>query len=215
MGPILFTLYTQSLSDIISQGKCHYHKFADDTSLHQSSALSDFHSLIHDIEQHVNSVGSWMTGNRLKLNNDKTEALVVGSCRRVSVLQNSHLRVGSHDISFKSHVKSLGVYADATLSMAKHINHISHSAYLEIRRISSVRHVLTRKATVQLMCSFLGVWTIATLYSLTSLLVKCTALKKFKIMQQKSFFTKANMSMLHHFSKSFTGSQAKKGYFSR
>ena len=51
LGPILFTLYTQPLSDIISQGKCHYHKFADDTSLHQSSALSDFHSLIHDIEQ--------------------------------------------------------------------------------------------------------------------------------------------------------------------
>ena len=34
-------------------------------------------------------------------------------------------------------------------------------------------------------------------------------------MQPKSFFAKANMSMLHHFSKSFTGSQSKKGYFSR
>ena len=30
--------------------------------------------------------------------------------------QDSRLRVGSHDISFKSHVKSLGVYIDATLS---------------------------------------------------------------------------------------------------
>ena len=65
-----------------------------------------------------------------------------------------HLRVGSHYISFKSHVKSLGVYIDATLSVAKHIDRISRSAYLEIRRISSVRHLLTRKATVQLMCSF-------------------------------------------------------------
>ena len=51
-----------------------------------------------------------MTGNKLKLNNDKTEALVVGSRRRVSVSQDSHLRVGSHDIPCKSHVKSLGVY---------------------------------------------------------------------------------------------------------
>ena len=40
------------------------------------------------------------------------------------------------------------------VSMAKHIDHISHSAYLEIRRISSVHHLLMRKATVQLMCSF-------------------------------------------------------------
>ena len=90
----------------------------------------------------------------MKLNNVKTEALVVGSGRRVSVSQDSHFRVGSHDISFNSHVKSLGVCIDATLSMAKHIDHIKSSVYLEIRRISSVRHLLTRKATVQLMCTF-------------------------------------------------------------
>ena len=66
-----------------------------------------------------------MTSNKLKLNNDKTEAFVVGSRRRVSVSQDSHLKVGSHGISFKSHVKSLGVYIDATLSMDKHIDHFS------------------------------------------------------------------------------------------
>ena len=106
-----------------------YYIFADDIQLHKSSAPSDFHSLIYDIEQWVDSVGSWITGNRLKLNNDKIEALVVGSHRRVS---DSCLRVGSHDISFKSHVKSLGAYIEATLFMAKHIDHISCSAYLEI-----------------------------------------------------------------------------------
>ena len=89
-----------------------------------------------------------MTGNRLKLNNEKTEALVVGSHRRSSVSQDSHLRVGSHYISSRSHVKSLGVYIDATLSMAKYIDHISRSEYHEIRRISSVSSLLTRKATV-------------------------------------------------------------------
>ena len=84
----------------------------------------------------------------------KIEATVVGSRRRVSVSQDSHLRVGSHDISFKSHDKSLGIYIDATLTVGKHTDHISRPAYLEIRRISSVRHLLMRKATVQLMCSF-------------------------------------------------------------
>ena len=83
-----------------------------------------------------------MIGKRLKLNNDKTEAVVVGSRRRVSVSQDSHLRVGSHDISFKSHDKSLGIYIDATLTVGKHTDHISRPAYLEIRRISSVRHLL-------------------------------------------------------------------------
>ena len=154
LGPILLTLYTQQLSDTISQRMWNHHKFPDDTQLHKLSALSDFHSLIHDIEQCVDPVGSWTTGNRLKLNNNKTEGPVIGSRRRVSVPEDSHLRVGRYNISFKSHDKSLGVYIDATLSMAKHTDHFSRSAYLEIKRISCVRHLLTRKATVQLMSSF-------------------------------------------------------------
>ena len=47
----------------------------------------------------------------------------------------------------------LGVYIDATLSMAKHIDDITRSAYLEIIKISSISHLLMRKATAQLMCS--------------------------------------------------------------
>ena len=73
-----------------------------------------------------------MTGGRLKLNDNKTEALVTGSLRKISVTQDNHLRVVSHDISFESHVKSLGAYIEATLFMAKHIDRISCSAYLEI-----------------------------------------------------------------------------------
>ena len=41
-----------------------------------------------------------MTGNRLKLNNDETEALLVGSRGRVRVSQDNHLRVGNHDSFF-------------------------------------------------------------------------------------------------------------------
>ena len=68
--------------------------------------------------------------------------------------QDNHLPVDSRAISLRSHVKSVGVYIDAILSMAKHIDHSSRSAYLEIRRISWIRHLQTRAATARLMCSF-------------------------------------------------------------
>jgi len=92
--------------------------------LHQSSTPSDFDSLIVDV-QCVDSVGRKMTGNRLKLNNN-TEALLDGSRRSVSVSQDNHLTVGSHDtfISFKCHVHNLELYSDATVSMVKHTDHI-------------------------------------------------------------------------------------------
>ena len=78
LGQVLFTLqvlFTQTLSKFISHSRRGHHKFAENTQLHQSSPPSDFHSLIADVEQCADSVGRWMTGNRLKLNNDKTEAL--------------------------------------------------------------------------------------------------------------------------------------------
>ena len=43
LGQILFTLYTQPLSDNISRGKCNHHKFADDTQLHHQLHLTFIH----------------------------------------------------------------------------------------------------------------------------------------------------------------------------
>ena len=54
--------------------------------------------------------------------------------------------------------------------MAKHTDHTSSSACLEIRWISSVCLLLTRKATVQLMCSFV----LSRLYYCNSLLSDIT-----------------------------------------
>ena len=42
--------------------------------------------------------------------------------------------------------------------MVHRIDHISRAAYLQIRRISSIRHLLTTKATAQLMFSFILRW---------------------------------------------------------
>ena len=99
-----------------------------------------------------------MACNRLKLNNDKTDALVVGFHRRVSVSLDNRLQVGSHDISFKRQVKSLRVYTDATLSMAKHTDHNSRSVYLEIIRISSTCYPLTTADQTYHLQKFKIIW---------------------------------------------------------
>lgn len=79
LGPILSTLYTQPLADVINDHSFNYQKFADDTQVHSASQLGHFRSLITDSESCAESVKAWMTQNKLKLNDDRTDALVVGS----------------------------------------------------------------------------------------------------------------------------------------
>ena len=56
-------------------------------------------------------------------------------------------------ISFSDSVKSLGFYLDKDLSMTEHINFICNTAFLEIRRISTIHHYLTDDATKTLVVS--------------------------------------------------------------
>jgi len=44
LGLVLFTLYSQPLSDVIACHSCDYHKYADDTEIFDSAPPSDFNS---------------------------------------------------------------------------------------------------------------------------------------------------------------------------
>jgi len=66
--------------------------------------------------------------------------------------QDNHLRVDSHDFSFKGHVKNRRIYIDAALSVVKHIDHIRHSVYLKIEEL--VLSAISSWWKSQLMYSF-------------------------------------------------------------
>ena len=92
---------------------------------------------------------------KLKLNDDKTECLLIVSNR--TSLPNHHLtsiHIGDTDILFPCRQKNLGVTFTNNLSMEKHVTNICRSAYIEIWRISNIRHNLTIDATKPLLCAF-------------------------------------------------------------
>ena len=76
LGPLLFTLYTSRLFDIIQTHLPEVHCFADDTQLYLSfSARNAINRLsaISAMESCVDDIRSWMLTDSLKLNNDKSE----------------------------------------------------------------------------------------------------------------------------------------------
>ena len=81
LWPILFVLYTKPLADIFDRHSVCHHSFADYTQMQNSSSLDQLHATISALQECVSDVKSWMTLNRLQLNDGKTEAMLVMSKR--------------------------------------------------------------------------------------------------------------------------------------
>ena len=82
LGPILYLLYTSPLGDVVRQDNMGYHFYADDTQLYLSfNSLSgdDQAYSVAQVESCVRDIDCWMSCNKLKLNRDKTEPLIISS----------------------------------------------------------------------------------------------------------------------------------------
>ena len=101
-------------------------------------------------------VKSWMTLNRLQLNDEKTEAMLVMSKRAsTSGLIPQSMHKGDTDIDFSDLVKNLGVTLDNSLSMRQQVTNTCTAAYIvELWRISLICQYLTVDATKTLICAF-------------------------------------------------------------
>ena len=97
-----------------------------------------------------------MTHNKLQLNDSKTESMLVKSHRlSVNFPLPSSMRIGNSEVLFVSSVKIIGVTLDCNLNMTQHVLNICRSAYIELRQIGSIRHLLTAQATQTLVYAFI------------------------------------------------------------
>ena len=154
LGPILFVLYASPVSDVISRHTMSHESFADDTQVHQSAPIDGIDGLMARTRECISDLKVWMTQNKLQLNDEKTELLL--ACPKKFLYHPSlptFLEIGSTNVPFSSSVRSLGVTLDPTLSLQQCISNVCRSAYLELWKISSVRHLLSDEPTTTLACA--------------------------------------------------------------
>ena len=82
LGPLLFTLYTTPLSSMIFKHAIPHHLYADDSQLYVFFASGDSAAALNGLQSFLASVQAWMSTNKLKLNPDKTEFLLIGNGRQ-------------------------------------------------------------------------------------------------------------------------------------
>ena len=123
-----------------------------------------------------------MTENRLKLNPDKTEFLLIGTpAKRDAFEQYFPLDILGSPVSPCKSARNLGVLFDSGFTFSNHISAISRACYANIRILSRVRRYLSFKASKMLASALVS----SRLDYCNSLLASCTGkdLRRLQILQ--------------------------------
>ena len=146
LGPLLFTLF---INDICFSIKFSEHMvFADDAQIYLSCLPSDLDHSINLISQDVGIIARYATDNGLKLNLEKSKAIIVGSRAFVSRIDISILpsiSVGDTALPFVGQVRNLGVVMSSNLSWRSHVLSISRRVHFSLHRLKYHRNALSRE----------------------------------------------------------------------
>ena len=96
-----------------------------------------------------------MIKHQLKLNEDKTEYLIISSKAVTRNLQPSALSIGDHNILPSISARNLGVVMDSDASMEAHITSICKSSYAHIYTLQKVKKHLDRQSMELLVHAFI------------------------------------------------------------
>nr|GFC52549.1 hypothetical protein [Tanacetum cinerariifolium] len=141
LSPMLFNIYMKPLGEVIRGFGVGSHQYADDTQLFLSFP-PDSKGAVDVLNRCLEAVGSWMGANKLKLNPDKTEVLLV---------QKSTTQVLDHRpalngvvLPLKEQVRSLGVLLDAQLLLDSQVAAVARGAFAQLRLVRQLRPYLDR-----------------------------------------------------------------------
>ena len=86
-----------------------YHFFVDDSQLHKSSVPSDFAVFACCLKDCIEDVAEWMADSKLKMNDDKTELMAIGTRSKLSqVIPNlAPMSISGCDIPFPQSIRNL------------------------------------------------------------------------------------------------------------
>ena len=135
----------------------YYHLYADDTQLcisFNTDCCADLDEAKLRVERCVKEIDLWMCKNLLKLNQDKTELVVISSKFR-NRPNLEYVRVGDEFIAPNLSVSSLGVNMDNYFCMEQHVQKICSEANYHLRKIPKIRKYLTQDSAQILIHAFI------------------------------------------------------------
>uniref|UniRef100_A0A803TNY3 Reverse transcriptase domain-containing protein n=1 Tax=Anolis carolinensis TaxID=28377 RepID=A0A803TNY3_ANOCA len=141
LSPMLFNIYMKPLGEVIRGFGVRCHLYADDTQLYYSFPPNSKEAA-QTLNQCLAAVSNWMRANKLKLNPDKTEALLV-SC-------GTNWGIGWQPVldgvalPLKAQVRSLGVLLDSSLALDAQVSAVAGRAFAHLKLVHQLRPYLEK-----------------------------------------------------------------------
>ena len=95
-------------------------------------------SALCKLERCIEVIRNWMAINWLKLNDDKTEFIVLGSNSNLSKVKTHSITVGEHQIQRSNQVPNIGAIFDANAKMEGQVTKTCQTAWFHLYTISKV-----------------------------------------------------------------------------
>ena len=173
LGPFLYSMYTSPLGKIARRHQMFYHLYADDTQLYitfRTSSVSDMNLINAKLVNCVRDKDAWMLSNKLKLNKDKSEVLVISSSYRPRPPLSS-VDICNETVSCSPSAHNIGVLFDQSLCMVPQVNAVCQSCFFHLRNIGFICKYLTYDAA-KIIIHVFAVSKLDLLYGLPSYLIQ-------------------------------------------
>ena len=154
LGPVLFTVYTGTLAFLLEAHGVSYHFFLQMTQLY--IRVEDIDEAKHRLSSLLSDSKIWMARRKFKLNDGKTEIIVIrGNLRNVSVANFGEMSFGNTQLVPCESAKNLGVVLNSLLSFRSHIDSIVKTCNFQIRNLYMIKDFVNKKNLVTLVHSLI------------------------------------------------------------
>jgi len=151
LGPVLFTEYASPVFEVIHQCEKDAHGYADDHQVYSAFDPKSLVPALESMEHCIMNIRDWMHKMRLKMNDSKTEFILIGTPQQLAKCATKSISIGNCSIEASEYVRNLGAYFDRNMNMEEHISRKCRAAYAQLYNISKIRVYLDDASAEQLI----------------------------------------------------------------
>lgn len=153
LGPLLFAIYINDISDVFMF--CKHHLYADDLQAYMSFYSEDIEQYFNNFAEDIERLNVWSKQHNLTLNILKTQFILIGHpviLRKVNKNVLENFNVNGNKVVFSEVVNNLGLLIDQNLSWKSHVIQLCKRTVSTIHylwRVASYIPMTVRKLLVQ------------------------------------------------------------------